>query len=487
MLWLLGDRKTRRGTVFASFTNTLFDVRPLLAEAAVHEADDQEDHEEGDDCDEIDQNSPLDSLLDIDRDPPPDPFNEVDDESPPPPLLLRPPPSPPPPPPAKRRRATTFDDFDGHKPQTGSHHCRALKRKEKIVMEGRVPRASIAQEHVQSAIPIPTKLNAATLPTAHGTYAGKIEDKKTEKCGRTVPRSLTELIARGFQLIKWNGYDAYPLVDVHGRIFAVLAGQPRKQEYHASVRAAYDIITAQGIVAGFPADGNIGCSFPSWIDNKQYDPIAQCLLADPHINRMANFASSAFLPAFCSTFTDLILEQGRSLPGRRAFTNTTTSTTENYTRSIPELRRPFVGSIFSCAAFNFGPNVWTFKHRDVLNLAFGWCAIQALGDFDPTKGGHLVLWDLMLVIEFPPGALILIPSATLSHANIPVQVGDTRVSFTQFTAGGLFRYVDNGYRTEGELADADPAEYARLMEKKQSRWEQGLQMYSTVDELVKTE
>jgi hypothetical protein len=146
-----------------------------------------------------------------------------------------------------------------------------------------------------------------------------------------------------------------------------------------------------------------------------------------------------------------------------------------------------VGSIFSCAAFNFGPNVWTFRHRDVLNLAFGWCAIQALGSFDPTKGGHLVLWDLMLVIEFPPGALILIPSATLSHSNIPVQPGDTRASFTQFTPGGLFRYVDNSYRTEGELADADPAEYARLMEKKQLRWEKGLHMYSTVDELVKTE
>ncbi|KAJ7857275.1 hypothetical protein B0H14DRAFT_3085238 [Mycena olivaceomarginata] len=156
-------------------------------------------------------------------------------------------------------------------------------------------------------------------------------------------------------------------------------------------------------------------------------------------------------------------------------------------RKLPDLRRPFVGSIFSCAVFNFGPNVWTFKHRDILNLAFGWCAIQALGNFDPTKGGHLVLWDLMLVIEFPPGALILIPSATLSHANIPVQSGDTRASFTQFTPGGLFRYVDNGYRTEGELADTDPAEYARLVEKKQSRWEEGLQMYSTVDELVQNE
>ncbi|KAJ7811173.1 hypothetical protein B0H14DRAFT_3479965 [Mycena olivaceomarginata] len=46
--------------------------------------------------------------------------------------------------------------------------------------------------------------------------------------------------------------------------------------------------------------------------------------------------------------------------------------------------------------------------------------------------------DLKLVVEFPPGALILFPSATISHSNVPVQPGDERASFTQFTAGGIF-------------------------------------------------
>jgi hypothetical protein len=153
-------------------------------------------------------------------------------------------------------------------------------------------------------------------------------------------------------------------------------------------------------------------------------------------------------------------------------------------RNRPNLRRPFVGSIFSCAAFNFGPNVWTFKHRDVLNLAFGWCAVQALGRFDATKGGHLVLWDLQLVVEFPHGALILLPSATIAHSNVPVQPGDERVSFTQFTAGGIFRYVDNGCQTVDELAEADPQEYDRIMSLKAARWETGLNLLSTVDELL---
>jgi hypothetical protein len=148
------------------------------------------------------------------------------------------------------------------------------------------------------------------------------------------------------------------------------------------------------------------------------------------------------------------------------------------------LGRNFQKSIFSCATFNFGPNVWTFKHRDILNVPFGWCAVTAMGRFDPTMGGHLVLWDMKLVIEFPPAATILLPSATISHSNIPVQEGDERGSFTQFTPGGLIRYVDNGFRTERELAEEDPEEYHRLSELKNSRWEFGISLLSTVEELL---
>jgi hypothetical protein len=120
----------------------------------------------------------------------------------------------------------------------------------------------------------------------------------------------------------------------------------------------------------------------------------------------------------------------------------------------------------------------------VLNVPFGWCAVQALGPFDSTQGGHLILWDLKLVIEFPSGATILIPSATISHSNVPVQQGDERASFTQFTAGGLIRYVDNGFRTEKELAAEDPEEYERIWKLKDTRWQMGLGLLSTVDELL---
>jgi hypothetical protein len=93
----------------------------------------------------------------------------------------------------------------------------------------------------------------------------------------------------------------------------VLVGQPRKQKYQASVHAAYDTIANEGIAAGFPAymrkhqrglfaainvglTYGMGCTIPCWLNNKNYTLLAERVLADPHINRMANFASSVFAP-----------------------------------------------------------------------------------------------------------------------------------------------------------------------------------------------
>ncbi|KAJ7747100.1 hypothetical protein B0H14DRAFT_3514146 [Mycena olivaceomarginata] len=75
--------------------------------------------------------------------------------------------------------------------------------------------------------------------------------------------------------------------------------------------------------------------------------------------------------------------------------------------------RPFKNGIFSACTFNLGPRTCALGHRDFANLAFGLCAITTLGDFDYKPGGHLVLWDCKLVIEFPPGCTILVPSAAI--------------------------------------------------------------------------
>ena len=109
------------------------------------------------------------------------------------------------------------------------------------------------------------------------------------------------------------------------------------------------------------------------------------------------------------------------------------------------LKKPFKNSIFPTCTFNCGSRVMTFEHIDATNMPYGLCAIFALGSYDPTLGSHLILFNLGLVIQFPPGSTILVPSGTIHHGNITIRPNETRQSFTQYCPGSLLQWVAYGF------------------------------------------
>jgi hypothetical protein len=125
--------------------------------------------------------------------------------------------------------------------------------------------------------------------------------------------------------------------------------------------------------------------------------------------------------------------------------------------SAGRLRRPFGGTPFGTITFNFGPWVCTIPHKDFKNLSWGWCSITSLGNYDPQKGGHLILWGWGIAIEFPPHSTIFIPSAIIEHSNTAVQAGETRMSVTQYNSAGLFRWAAYGFMPKGKAEDAGVA------------------------------
>ncbi|KAJ7802991.1 hypothetical protein B0H14DRAFT_2384972, partial [Mycena olivaceomarginata] len=136
-------------------------------------------------------------------------------------------------------------------------------------------------------------------------------------------------------------------------------------------------------------------------------------------------------------------------------------------------------SVFTAVTFNFGLQTVTFPHLDFTNLAWGWCAITALGNFDPDRGGHIILWDLKLIICFPPGCTIFIPSALVRHSNTSIQAPEKQFSFTQYTPAGIFRFVDNGFRTEAAInaSGLSAVQQAERVEARKRCWIEGLRMY----------
>jgi hypothetical protein len=140
--------------------------------------------------------------------------------------------------------------------------------------------------------------------------------------------------------------------------------------------------------------------------------------------------------------------------------------------------------VFPCRSFNLGKQTASFPHLDQKNLAQSWCSITPLGDFNPNFGGHLVLWDFGLVIRFPAGSTVLIPSSLMVHSNSPIQPGETRYSIVQYAAAGLFRWVHNGFKSDKDrLAGAGDKELGEFRREKEERWKVAVGMYTRLSEL----
>ncbi|KAJ3748207.1 hypothetical protein EV360DRAFT_57047, partial [Lentinula raphanica] len=266
-----------------------------------------------------------------------------------------------------------------------------------------------------------------------------------------------------------------PVLDKTGRIIAVLAGKPRDpkwgtltEELEEQVRSARKNMTfskkqrSNKRVSG--PSVSMGTSFGGG-SQVGTSPLNRRILlniaASPSFQRLIGFTNCLF-QCFAEKIFGLYQETLDSL-----FT------------SNPKLKRWFKKSAFSSVSFNLGPSCVSWPHTDNYNLAFGWCAVTPLGQFDPDRGGHLILWDLGLIIRFPPGSTILIPSALLTHSNLPIQKGEERYSIIQYSSSGLFRWVYNGFMSDKDFLLTCSGEDVEKREKeREARWGNGLKMFS---------
>lgn len=141
-------------------------------------------------------------------------------------------------------------------------------------------------------------------------------------------------------------------------------------------------------------------------------------------------------------------------PGLHSFALNTLADVE---RSGSHLNLPFKRHPFSALTFNIGPEACTIPHIDSMDLPWSWCAVTSLGDYNYELGGHLVLWDLGVAIQFPPFSTIFLPSAILLHSNVSIGPNEHRSSVTQYNSAGLFRWVAYDYSLmEGRTKSGKP-------------------------------
>ncbi|KAJ3874241.1 hypothetical protein F5051DRAFT_336179 [Lentinula edodes] len=321
-------------------------------------------------------------------------------------------------------------------------------------------------------------------PVASTAYVG-LRDEGLEGEGRTW--WLRELVGpdinESFQLIKAKAGTTIPLVDSDDRVYglvvypsdpsvtkcaeeaAVLIQQERKNCSFSAEQREHRRGSFPALSTGV-SHGNGRTHPQNIVHNKANTSVLERLTASEPFKRLSGFATGVFktwapkLYAYCEEHLNDLLSSDSSL------------------------RRVFENSVLPAAAFNFGPRTICLPHIDFGNLPFNLCWIWALGWYNWRKGGHIILWDLKLVIEFPPGSLVAIPSGVCRHSNTRISKNEVRYSFTQYAPGGNFRWVDCGFQSEEKFhAGLTAAEAKEEKLQKKAHWRMGLELFSTFTEL----
>ncbi|KAK7017029.1 hypothetical protein VNI00_018756 [Paramarasmius palmivorus] len=351
--------------------------------------------------------------------------------------------------------------------------------------------ASRVLEIAKSAEPVSIcGFNAATMPSSKPGWIGTKELGKEE---RIPERKLKDFC--------WNGKVTVVLLDSLERIWTVLGAPPPRANDWGSVNKGlmdelerYDRssqfsqedmgnrrsggnhgLRNVGVSTGGgqPRPGNIA------IRGLKNQAAMEALSKSQYLGRLVGHTGRLY-----ATYANRLASESRRV-------------LRELGQQLPELKFPthpspeggyWAGRCINSAGLRDTAAVCTLPHTDFGNWAPGWCCVTAVGSYDPDKGGHMILWNVGLRIRFPPGCSILFPSAVITHSNVPIQAGERRYSIVEFSAGGLFRWVYNGYKTDEELLQVlEGKELERWEAERLVRWKNEVRMYTKWHELERSD
>ncbi|KAI5895152.1 uncharacterized protein SCHCODRAFT_02598331 [Schizophyllum commune H4-8] len=387
---------------------------------------------------------------------------------------------------AAARACGTFDGYERPKRRTREHRKRKREAaKLTAADEADVEvRESTRRKYIDNAEPLSTGIRLTGLRVTRTGYTA-MRDATLQ--GR--PYRLDELVGPQskfkFNLVPWNGRKPVPLLANGRLVFGCMPGRPDDspgwdedmKDWAKTIHETLPHLTLTSAQkehrrGSFPATAH-GHSYGG--GQQQPMTISEHPKNAPHFRRIMEHPGAIRSSGFNNGATK----------GWAPKLHTYLRDNRRILRSrLPHLRHNFRSSVWAATTVNYGPRTATYPHKDYANLPWGWCPITALGNYDPKRGGHLVLWELGLVIEFPPRSTIIIPSGLLTHSNVSVGPNETRFSVTQYTAGAIIRWVDQQFQTkEAFLAGLSPERRAEEAAKDKTRYLRGLAMFSTLDEL----
>ncbi|KAL0058611.1 hypothetical protein AAF712_014707 [Marasmius tenuissimus] len=306
----------------------------------------------------------------------------------------------------------------------------------KVCAECHIQRTKSLSHSIQSDFTIPS-----------GVWTGP----KLAQDGRVYTKKEAMAAEPGMRYIPWDGSET-KLVRTQEHGLALLGGRPSSPKWMEDTTEAGRLLDWAEQNLCFPKSCNTHCCGDynnirmgilygggqtepgNLINSRHNEEILQVLRDSPAVQHVAGYADYLMKTYYKDLHT--------------LYTNVQEKLQVNNSGLVQN----FANCCFAACTFNFGKAV-TRRHTDYLNLLFGMCAVLPIGNYNFEKGGHLILWDLKLVIQFPPSTIILLPSAMIEHSNVLIGKDERWSSITFYSAAGLFRWVCNRFMSDNEFCE----------------------------------
>ncbi|KAJ7638253.1 hypothetical protein FB45DRAFT_1023053 [Roridomyces roridus] len=255
----------------------------------------------------------------------------------------------------------------------------------------------------------------------------------------------------GFMYIGWLGCITIPILNAHRRVIAVLGGRPNDPEYDRATTGAHAMMQERlphlrltrerlrhrrtrhefAAVSRGPSYGTGQTEPGELCNNVTNTQITDELLAHEFFKCISGFANSLFAMWAPRLYAYYQMQMEKLCTWK-------------------SMRWNFPGCAFAGATFNFGPKTITAPHVDFANLAWGWCFITATRHPFPSWVHRAHSLGARQALKYPNWSernteLICAPDSAFDNASADVKA---------------------------QRAAAEEA-----------RWEEGVGMFSTLDEL----
>ncbi|KAK7019005.1 hypothetical protein R3P38DRAFT_3200302 [Favolaschia claudopus] len=255
-----------------------------------------------------------------------------------------------------------------------------------------------------------------------------------------------------FRLIPWTAGKSRAVVSQR-RVCLVLGGRPTNREWDRDVvnptlrdcRRVAEDYRSRHPEAGYPVlSGGVGEHFnrsPEPPAGPQPGRVLDCLalfalLSTVAMCELLGFANG-MLRLYCRIAYTALEHQKSS-----------------FTYMKPDAQYPCPASIFSAVTVELGgPHCRTDWRGEVPPYQpDSWAVLTAIGDYRYTQGGHVIFWEFGIVVQFPPGACILLPPGLVRYSFVEVPDHQSRHSILQWAGSGIERYLHNRDVTDSDFA-----------------------------------